>query len=109
LKLGVATTKYQRLLRIKDAISKGRLQQMNDECDNAGHAKWSPGEHVDWLLLEIDGDILLRPEQIEVALATISPTSGQNSVLQLLMGKGKTSCILRKSPEFHHYQRILNC
>jgi hypothetical protein len=109
LKLGVATTKYQRLLRIKDAISKGRVQQMNDECDNAGHAKWSPGEHVDWLLLEIDGDILLRPEQIEVALATISPTSGQNSVLQLLMGKGKTSCILRKSPEFHHYQRILNC
>jgi hypothetical protein len=50
----------------------------------------------DWLLLEIDGDILLRAEQVQVALATVSPQTNENSVLQLLMGKGKTSCILRK-------------
>jgi hypothetical protein len=54
-------------------------------------------EYVDWLLLEIDSNIMLRPEQIEVAQATIAPASSGNSVLQLLMGKGKTSAILRES------------
>lgn len=92
---GLAITKYQRLLRIKDATDKGRRQQMLDESEHVGHTNWVPLEHVDWLILEIDGNILIRPEQVDVALATISPASRQNSVLQLLMGKGKTSCILR--------------
>ncbi|KAH7412021.1 hypothetical protein DE146DRAFT_784622 [Phaeosphaeria sp. MPI-PUGE-AT-0046c] len=92
--LGVAVTYYQRLLRIREAAQNGRTQQLVDERANEGHTNWSPTQYVDWLLLEIDGNILIRPEQVEVALATISPTSRRNSVLQLLMGKGKTSCIL---------------
>ncbi|KAF2029595.1 hypothetical protein EK21DRAFT_67348 [Setomelanomma holmii] len=92
--LGLAIAAHQRLLRLQDAIVKDRRQQMYDECDNIGHTNWSPMEYVDWLLLEIDANILIRPEQVDVALATISPTSRHNSVLQLLMGKGKTSCIL---------------
>ena len=94
--LGLAITKYQRLLRIKDANDKGRHQQLLDESEHIGHTNWTPLEHIDWLILEVDGNILIRPEQVDVALATILPTSRQNSVLQLLMGKGKTSCILRK-------------
>jgi hypothetical protein len=94
--LGVAVTKFQRLLRIQDAVQRERRQQILDERDNVGHTNWSPLERVDWLLLEIDSDILLCAEQVDVAVATISPESGQNSVVQLLMGKGKTSCILRK-------------
>jgi hypothetical protein len=86
----------QRLLRIKDANDKGRHQQLLDESEHVGHTNWTPLEHIDWLILEVDGNILIRPEQVDVALATILPTSRQNSVLQLLMGKGKTSCILRK-------------
>lgn len=98
--LGLAITSYQRLLRIEAAIQKGvgrqqgRQQQILDERNNLGHQNWSPLEYADWLLLEIDSDVMLRPEQVEVAQATISPSSGENSVLQLLMGKGKTSCIL---------------
>jgi hypothetical protein len=92
--LGLAITTYQRLLRLQDAIQKSRQQQMIDERDNIGHTNWSPMNYVDWLLLEIEGNIMIRPEQVDVALATISPESQQNSVLQLLMGKGKTSCIL---------------
>jgi hypothetical protein len=92
--LGLSITAYQRLLRLHDANQKNRLQQMLDERDNIGHTNWSPNEYVDWLLLEVEGNIMIRPEQVDVALATISPTSGQNSVLQLLMGKGKKSCIL---------------
>ncbi|ORX94071.1 hypothetical protein BCR34DRAFT_608383 [Clohesyomyces aquaticus] len=92
--LALSVTSYQRLLRIEDATLKGRHQQSLDERTNFGHQNWSPLERVDWLLLEIESDILIRPEQVEVALATIAPQSGENSVVQLLMGKGKTSCIL---------------
>ncbi|KAH7383934.1 hypothetical protein BKA66DRAFT_417580 [Pyrenochaeta sp. MPI-SDFR-AT-0127] len=91
---GLAITKLQRLLRIQDAQKRLREHQERDEWANQGHSNWNPSMYPDWLLLEIDGDILLREEQIQVALATIAPQSGENSVLQLLMGKGKTSCIL---------------
>ena len=94
--LGVAVTKLQQLLRIHDAQKRKKYQQEREEFTNRGHTNWNPVDYTDWLLLEIDGDIMLREEQIQVALATIAPTSGRNSVLQLLMGKGKTSCILRK-------------
>jgi hypothetical protein len=92
--LGVAVIQYQRLLRLQDAVQKDRRQQVDDERNNPGHINWSPMEFVDWLLLEIESNIMIRPEQVDVALGTISPASRQNSVLQLLMGKGKTSCIL---------------
>ncbi|UPX20197.1 uncharacterized protein EKO05_0010437 [Ascochyta rabiei] len=92
--LGVAVTKLQQMLRIHDAQKRHKDKQQQDEWTNPGHTNWDPAEYTDWLLLEIDGDIMLREEQIQVALATIAPASGENSVLQLLMGKGKTSCIL---------------
>ncbi|KAH4934580.1 hypothetical protein HBI79_087720 [Parastagonospora nodorum] len=91
---GVAITQYQRLLRLQDATQKERRQQVDDERSNPGHTNWSPFEMADWLLLEIESNIMIRPEQVDVALGTIAPASRQNSVLQLLMGKGKTSCIL---------------
>ncbi|USP78848.1 hypothetical protein yc1106_06122 [Curvularia clavata] len=92
--LGLAMSKLQQLLRIHDSQKRGKQQQERDEWANRGHTNWSPLKHTDWLLLEIDGDVLLREEQVEVALATVLPPSGRNSVLQLQMGKGKTSCIL---------------
>ncbi|KAJ8110852.1 hypothetical protein OPT61_g6407 [Boeremia exigua] len=92
--LGVAITKLQQMLRIYDAQKRQKNQQQREECSNRGHTNWNPIEYTDWLLLEIDGNIMLREEQIQVALATIAPASGHNSVIQLLMGKGKTSCIL---------------
>lgn len=95
--LGVAVTKHQQSLRIYDAQKRRKDQQRDSELANPGHTNWNPVQYTDWLLIEIDGDVMLREEQVQVALATIAPASGQNAVLQLLMGKGKTSCILRKS------------
>jgi Protein of unknown function (DUF3638) len=60
-----------------------------EEWRNPGHQNWSPLEFPDWLLLEIESDLLIRCEQIDVAHAIISPASGSNSVLQMNMGKGK--------------------
>ena len=105
IELGIAITEYQRLLRIQGAGPNHRPQQLFDECGNSGHTTWAPREHIDWLILEVDNDLMLRPEQVDVALATISPKAGKNSVVQLLMGKGKTSCILRKFID----PRVLTC
>lgn len=106
---GVAVSRLQRLLRIQDARKRGKYQQERDEWANEGHSNWDPVDYPDWLLLEIDGDILIREEQVQVALATISPQSDENSVLQLLMGKGKTSCILRKYQFYHLDLPQLTC
>lgn len=87
--LGILVTTLQRLLRINHAQLKGDRHKMLEEWRNTGHENWSPLDIPDWLLLEVDSDILIRREQIDVAHAIISPASGTNSVLQMNMGKGK--------------------
>ncbi|KAF8867182.1 hypothetical protein BDZ45DRAFT_609382 [Acephala macrosclerotiorum] len=91
---GVLATTLQRLLRIRHAQLKRDHHKLLQEWRNTGHENWSPLEFPDWLLLEIESDLLIRREQIDVAHAIISPASGSNSVLQMNMGKGKTSCIV---------------
>ncbi|KAI1761144.1 hypothetical protein GGR53DRAFT_506736 [Hypoxylon sp. FL1150] len=89
---GLAITHLQRLRRIRQILLEGR--EPYEELRNPGHENWSPLQMPDWLLLEIDGNILIRAEQVDVAKAMIAPPSGHNSVLQMNMGKGKTSCIV---------------
>ena len=86
---GVLTTTLQRLLRIKDAQLNGNRHKILEECRNLGHENWSPLDFPDWLLIEIDSDLLIRREQTEVAHAITLPASQSNSVLQMNMGKGK--------------------
>jgi hypothetical protein len=86
---GISTTKLQRLLRIKNSQLKNKQSKVLEEWRNVGHENWNPHEFPDWLLIEIEGDLLIRPEQIEVAHTIISPASGSNSVMQMNMGKGK--------------------
>ena len=86
---GVLATTLQRLLRVKHAYLKGDHHKLAEEWRNTGHENWSPLKFPDWLLLEIESDLLIRREQIDVAYAIISPASGANSVLQMNMGKGK--------------------
>lgn len=82
-------TGLQRLLRMEDALQKENMHRLMEEQGNLGHSNWKPLDYTDWLLLEIDSNILIRPIQVEVALATISPKSRSNSVLQMNMGQGK--------------------
>jgi hypothetical protein len=83
-----AITKLQRLLRIQEAQQKNNKQKVIEEYDNIGHSNWSPLDRPDWILFEIDANMLIRPGQVDVAMATISPTSKSNSVLQMNMGQG---------------------
>ncbi|KAI9742779.1 MAG: hypothetical protein M1818_003508 [Claussenomyces sp. TS43310] len=91
---GILITTLQQLLRIKHAQLKKDQHKLLEELRSKGHTNWRPLDHPDWLLIEIDSNILIRSEQVEVAHAIISPASGYNSVLQMNMGKGKTSCIV---------------
>jgi hypothetical protein len=90
---GIQVTTLQQLLRIKDAQLTERRSKVFEEVANAGHENWDPLEFSDWLLLEIDSNILIRREQIDVAHAIMFPESGSNSVTQLNMGKGKQSSL----------------
>ena len=94
IEYALSITALQRLIRIEAATRRKDPSQLADETSNPGHKYWQPNEHPDWLLLEIESNMLLRPDQIDVALCTISPASGKNSVLQMMMGQGKSSCII---------------
>ncbi|EQL03900.1 hypothetical protein OCS_00393 [Ophiocordyceps sinensis CO18] len=91
---GTSVTTLQWLLRMRHACRRGDHQKLLEHCSDRGHSNWDPIEFPDWLLLEIESNLLIRREQIEVASAIISPASSANSVLQLNMGRGKTSCIV---------------
>lgn len=84
----VSITALQRLLRMEDAYQNGDRKKLTDEFSNPGHTNWNPRDRPDWLLLEIDANLLIRASQVDVANATISPESGSNAVLQMNMGQG---------------------
>ncbi|TQS35022.1 hypothetical protein Golomagni_04573, partial [Golovinomyces magnicellulatus] len=90
----VSLTRLQQLYRMHDALAKNYKHRLIEELNNPGHKNWDPMSQSDWLLLELDGNIMIRCDQVDVARETISPTSGMNSVLQMNMGQGKTSCIM---------------
>lgn len=92
LDLGIYITRVQRQMRLNDLAMKGDRARYVEELENVGHLNWRPDQYPDWLLLEIEADLLIRPGQVDVAMATISPPSDANSVLQMNMGQGKSYC-----------------
>ncbi|KAF2669842.1 hypothetical protein BT63DRAFT_223145 [Microthyrium microscopicum] len=94
VKFALTITTLQQLFRIKEAQTSSVPGRMRTELRTVAHANWNPEKYTDWLLLEIESNILIRPDQVDVALATIDPATGQNSVLQMNMGLGKTSVII---------------
>ncbi|KAF5023718.1 hypothetical protein F66182_4222 [Fusarium sp. NRRL 66182] len=94
---GILITRLQQLLRIHDATLYRDGRRL---CENQGiqaHSNWRPLDHPEWLLLEIDNNLLIRPSQIDVAKAIISPASNSNSVLQMNMGQGMSLVVLPPS------------
>ncbi|OJJ73414.1 hypothetical protein ASPBRDRAFT_503222 [Aspergillus brasiliensis CBS 101740] len=91
---GLAIVNLQRLVRMKELFAKGDQSRLEQERRCPSHALWDYMEYPDWILLEIDANMQIRPEQVTVALEMVSPTSGSNSVLQMNMGQGKTSVIM---------------
>ncbi|TKA76195.1 hypothetical protein B0A49_06950 [Cryomyces minteri] len=64
------------------------------ELQNQGRQGWCAYNFPDWLLLELENNFTIRAIQARVALEMISPSSNDNTVLQLNMGEGKSSVII---------------
>lgn len=96
---GKAITMLQRIERLLKLAHRpdAAAQVTSDflkELANTGHQEWDPVEQPDWLLIEIENNLLVRPVQADIASQMISPPENKNSIMQLCMGEGKTSVIV---------------
>lgn len=92
LHYGLAITQLQRAERLLGAVS-NQYALVNELC-NPGHVNWNVEDYPEWLLLEIENGILIRPVQAQIALSMMNPGTDRNAVLQLNMGEGKSSVIV---------------
>ncbi|KAI5846642.1 hypothetical protein DFP73DRAFT_546547 [Morchella snyderi] len=91
---GKAISMLQRSQRLLKHAREGASVDLVKELENYGHEGWDQMEKADWLLMEIENSLLVRPVQVDIALRMISPADGQNTLMQLCMGEGKTSVIV---------------
>jgi hypothetical protein len=89
---GVAITHLHRAARLV-ALS-DKPVDLCEELRHVGHSNWDPLDFPETLLLEAESGIMVRQEQEFIASQMRSPKNGENAVLQLLMGGGKSSTIL---------------
>ena len=94
LNLAEKIASLQRAERILKFHKAQELSKLWEELKHEGREGWSADEFPSWILLEIENNITIRPIQAEVAMEMIAPKSGENSLLQLNMGEGKSSVIL---------------
>lgn len=92
IEYGVAISNVQRAERLLASIE-NNVELLN-ELSNPGHQDWDPLDHPEWLLLEIENNLLIRRVQAQIAREMISPSSCANSIMQLNMGEGKSSVIV---------------
>ena len=91
---GVALADYQHALRLQDSVVRQDLKKAHRELQDGRRENFDPNQLPEWLLLELECNLRIRSDQVEVAMASITPRSGMNSVLQMNMGLGKTSVIM---------------
>ena len=65
-------------------------QRLTREISEPHCEDWSPEVHHKWLLFEVEWNVFIRRIQAQVALKIIQ---GEEQILQLNMGEGKTSVI----------------
>ncbi|KAI0536541.1 hypothetical protein GGR58DRAFT_528215 [Xylaria digitata] len=91
---GLTLSALQRAERLVRAANLQSDEELIKELRNIGHRTWEPLEHPEWLLLEVESNIIIRDVQEQIASEMIRPGSDCNAVLQLNMGEGKSSVIV---------------
>jgi len=86
-----AIAMVQRARRISELSPKEHRVEYEGEANNDGQSGWDSLENPDWLLVELESNLLIRQAQAEIAREMLEPRSKQNSVMQLNMGEGKSS------------------
>ncbi|KAF3771137.1 hypothetical protein M406DRAFT_225273, partial [Cryphonectria parasitica EP155] len=89
---GIAVTEFQRAERLLRSVRD--QNQLIQELQNEGHTNWDPMKYPESLLIEVESDFLVRSVQEDIAEKMRSPPHGQNTVMQLNMGEGKSSVIV---------------
>ena len=87
----VRRQRYARLLRL---LEDKQWDWFSRETSYIPHTAWSPCDHVEWLLFEVENDVTIWPKQVHVAEKMMSNEGKEHIVVQLNMGEGKTSVIL---------------
>ncbi|PLB53474.1 hypothetical protein P170DRAFT_473334 [Aspergillus steynii IBT 23096] len=88
---GCSLTTLQRAKRLTSLINKP--DELLKELKNPGHTNWDPLDYPESLLVEIENGILIRDVQEDIAKQMRQET-GENVVMQLNMGEGKSSVIV---------------
>ncbi|KAF8834660.1 hypothetical protein BDN67DRAFT_873396, partial [Paxillus ammoniavirescens] len=89
LTLELQRSRRSLLYAVRDQNEELYKELLNKGCDG-----WQAEKHPDWLLIQLEGNFLVRRIQAEIASEMISPQSGENTALQLNMGEGKSSVIV---------------
>ncbi|KAF8166619.1 hypothetical protein K438DRAFT_1857045 [Mycena galopus ATCC 62051] len=84
----------QQRRRIDVLVKLGLTEEAAREAATVGGQGWDPLEYPDWLLVQLDADILIRPLQANIAQHMMAPESLRNALMQLNMGEGKSSVIV---------------
>ena len=89
---GLSITALQRAKRLVSLVD--HPEELVRELQNPGHSNWDPYEFPESLLLEIENGLLIRDVQEQIARQMRNIQPGQNAVMQLNMGEGKSSVIV---------------
>lgn len=92
LALGEAITIRQRARRLVLAGERTDVPSLCADLENVGRVGWTSNRWPEWLLIEIENDLLIRPNQAQVALEMLDPSSSSNSLTQLNMVYFPTPC-----------------
>ncbi|KAF8554401.1 hypothetical protein OG21DRAFT_1484696 [Imleria badia] len=94
ISLALLLLDFQRARRLLQFALYGLEEEFAKELENEGCDGWNPEEYPDWLLIQVQGNFLIRRAQAETAMEIMSPRSGENTVMQVNMGEGKSSVII---------------
>ncbi|CAE6532541.1 unnamed protein product [Rhizoctonia solani] len=84
----------QRATRLIHLGADNRHEEIRREIDGIDKNNTLSHKDLDWILIQIEGNFSIRELQAQIALEMTSPSSGENSLMQLNMGEGKSSVII---------------
>ncbi|KAG8952386.1 hypothetical protein FRC03_012169, partial [Tulasnella sp. 419] len=84
---------FQHACRLSKLLHEQRPEEFSSEFGNTVIEAGDDEQYSTRLLIQIDGDFLTRPIQIDFTREMTIPRSERNTVLQLNMGEGKSSVI----------------
>lgn len=89
--LAEALAAQQKVLRLNTFERLGLNAEYRQEAGNSGGQEWDTLAYPDWLLIQLDANLLIRPVQALIAKEMMAPENQTNTVMQLNMGEGKSS------------------